>query len=499
MGTSIRGAELATTGVPGLDDVLHGGLPANRLYLIEGDPGAGKTTLGLQFLLEGVRRGESCLYISLSESKEEVAQVAASHGWSLEGLNLFELSSAEQTLHLGEENTLYATADVDLKETMAILLEEVERLKPARVVLDSIAEVRLLSQTPVRYRRQLLALKQHFADRNCTVLLLDDVSGPDGHVRIATLVHGVISLQQVSIDYGADRRRMRVAKLRGAQYRSGYHDFIIEPGGVRIFPRLIAAEYRSDFVPTPLSSGEPKLDALLGGGLDRSTAALFVGPSGTGKSALAVHFAAASAHRGENAALFIFEERIGTLLARARALGCPIDDLIKSGRIIVHQSDPAELAPDQFTSLVQEAVEEHDARLVVIDSLNGYFNAMPAARYLTLQMHELLSYLGEKGVASIMTVAQSGAFGGRLNSPLDVSYLSDTIVLLRYFESRGRVRKAISVLKKRSGRHEDSIREFSFSSNGIVMSEPMVDFHSILSGAPKWDGGSEGDLIVEDL
>lgn len=473
--------------------MLHGGLPANRLYLVEGSPGAGKTTLGLQFLLEGVQHGESCLYISLSESKEEIRQVAESHGWSLEGLQLFELSSAEQSLRLGEENTLYATADVDLKETMGILLEEVERVKPSRVVLDSIAEVRLLAQTPMRYRRQLMALKQHFVDRNCTVLLLDDIAGDDGHVRIATLVHGVISLQQNSIEYGSDRRRVRVAKLRGSQYRSGYHDFIIEPGGVRIFPRLIAAEHRSEFVPTPLSSGNTQLDALLGGGLDRSTAALFMGPSGTGKSALAVHIAAAAAHRGEHAAFFIFEERIGTLLARARALGCPLDELVKSGRIALHQHDPAELAPDQFSALVREAVEVHGAKLIVIDSLNGYFNAMPAARFLTLQMHELLSYLGEKGVSSIMTMAQSGGFGGDLSAPLDVSYLSDTIVLLRYFEARGRVRKAISVIKKRSGSHEDTIREFSFSKDGIQMSKPLTNFHGILSGTLSFagEGGSE--------
>ncbi|HLV21020.1 MAG TPA: ATPase domain-containing protein [Polyangiaceae bacterium] len=478
------GDRRAATGVPGLDDVLNGGLPSDRLYLVTGTPGVGKTTLALMFLLEGLRQGETCMYITLSESESEIRQVAASHGWSLDGLKLFELSSAEQTLRLEDENTIYATADVDLKETMRLLLDEVAQAHPTRVVFDSMAEVRLLAQAPLRYRRQLLSLKQFFAGRRCTVLLLDDRSGATGDIQVESLVHGVIGLEQTAMEYGADRRRLRVAKLRGSRFRSGHHDFVIETGGLRVFPRLVAAEHRTDFVAEPLPSGIGRLDALLGGGLDRSTATLIMGPAGSGKSALAVSFAAAAARRGEVAALFVFEERVGTLLSRARALGSPLDELIERGRIVLHQVDPAELAPDEFTALVRDAVEKKHARLVVIDSINGYFNAMPQARYLTLQMRELLAYLGELGVASILTMAQTGTLGASMGSPVDVSYLADTVVLLRYFEAQGRLRKAISVIKKRSGYHEDTIRELSFGRDGISLSQPLTGMTGILFGLP---------------
>jgi len=477
-------ADRAKVGIGGLDDILGGGLPLHRLYLVQGTPGAGKTTLALQFLLEGARRGESVLYITLSETESEIRQVAASHGWSLDGVALFELSSAEQTLRLDEENTLYATADVDLKETVRVLLDEVARVKPSRVVFDSLSEVRLLAQTPIRYRRQLLALKQHFAGQNCTVLLLDDrtaSANADGDVQVESLAHGVIVLEQSSMDYGGDRRRLRVSKLRGIRFRTGHHDFVIETGGLRVFPRLVAAEHRHEFKAELMPSGISTLDTLLGGGLDRSTSTLIIGPAGAGKSAIAAHFAWAAAERGEVAALFLFEERPGTLRTRSRDLGAPLERHIAERRILLTQVDPAELAPDEFTHLVREAVERHGARLIVIDSINGYFNAMPQGRLLTLQVHELLAYLGEQGVASVMTMAQAGMIG-QMTSPIDVSYLSDTVVLLRYFEAAGRVRKAISVIKKRSGPHEDTIRELHMTRDGLRLGEPLNGFNGVLTG-----------------
>lgn len=473
-----------STGVPGIDDILGGGLPVHRLYLVQGTPGVGKTTFALQFLLEGARRGEPTLYISLSESEDEIREVAASHGWSLDRIHLFELSSAEQTLRLDEENTLYATADVDLKETVRVLLDEVARVKPARVVFDSLSEIRLLAQTPMRYRRQLLALKQHFAGQKSTVLLLDDCSGSaDEDAQLESLAHGVLVLEQNSTEYGGDRRRLRVSKLRGIPFRSGFHDFIIDLGGLRVFPRLVAAEHRQEFEGAPLASGLPPLDRQLGGGLVRSTSTLILGPAGTGKSAIATQFAWAAAERGETAAIFAFEERPGTLRARSRDLGVPLDAHIAQGRIRITQIDPAELAPDQFTHLVRAAVDTHRAAVVVIDSITGYLNAMPQSRFLTLQLHEMLAFLSERGVASILTMAQAGMVGP-MTSPVDVSYLADTVILLRYFEASGQVRKAIAVVKKRSGAHEDTIRELRMDSRGLHVGEPLHEFRGILTGVP---------------
>lgn len=485
-----------STGIRGLDDILGGGLPQSRLYLVQGNPGVGKTTLALQFLLEGVRSGESVLYLTLSETETEVRQVAASHGWSLDGMHLYELSSAEQTLRMDEDNTLYATADVELKETMRVLLDQVSRVKPTRVVFDSLSEIRLLAQTPMRYRRQLLALKQHFAGQSCTVVLLDDLTGGSADVQVESLAHGVISLEQTAMGYGADRRRLRVTKLRGSRFRSGHHDFVVETGGCVVFPRLVAAEHRTGGAAEPVSSGVPALDALLGGGIDRSTATLVMGPAGTGKSIIGTQFACATAARGERASIFLFEERLETLHTRARALGMDLQSHVESGNLSIMQVDPAELAPDQFTHMVRDEVENGKSRLVVIDSINGYFNAMPEARFLTLQMHELLGYLAEQGVASIMTMAQSGGVGtAQMQSPLDVSYLADTIIMMRYFEAAGRVRKAISVLKKRSGLHEDSIREMLLD-HGVSLSEPLSHFRGVLTGVPI---GSEGSAAQGTL
>jgi circadian clock protein KaiC len=474
------------TGIAGLDDVIHGGLPKNRVYLVKGEPGAGKTTLALQFLLEGRRAGERVLYVTLSETEEEIRQVAESHGWSLDGIELYELPTADQTLPLEDENTLYATADVDLKATMRVLLDEVERVKPQRVVFDSMSEVRLLAQTPMRYRRQLLSLKQYFVGRACTVLLLDDLSGDASDLQVESLAHGVINLEQVAMSYGADRRRLRVAKLRGSSFRSGYHDFVLRAGGLVVFPRLIAAEHRTELLTEPLPSGLAAVDELLCGGVDRSTATLVVGPAGTGKSALATQFACAAAQRGEVASIFLFEERIGTLRRRAQHLGLPLEGALAGGKVRVQQIDPAELSPDEFTGTVRDAVDQLGARVVVIDSINGYFTSMPDGRSLILQMHELLAYLSERGVASILTMAQSGVtVGGHGASPVDLSYVADTIVMLRYFEHLGRLRKAISVLKKRSGAHEETIRSFELGAGGIQVGPPLSDMQGVLLGVPR--------------
>jgi circadian clock protein KaiC len=475
----------ASTGIPGLDDILGGGLPRHRLYLVRGTPGVGKTTLALQFLSEGARRGERVLYVTLSETEAEVRQVAASHGWSLEGIQLFELSGAEQTLRLDEENTLYASEDVDLKETVRVLLDRVDALKPQRVVFDSLSELRLLAQSPVRYRRQILSLKQYFAGRECTTLLLDDHTGETRDLQVESLAHGVLALEQLTSGYGADRRRLRMVKLRGSQFRSGYHDFAVRRGGLEVFPRLIALEHRSSTMAEPISSEITELDAMLGGGIDRATCTLLTGPAGTGKSIIATQFAVAAARRGEPATVFLFEERLGTWLKRGEQLGMPLTELMNAGRIRVQQIDPAELAPDEFSHLVRESIESNGSRVIVVDSMTGYFNAMPDARFLSLQMHELLAYLSERQVAAIVTMAQSGLIGMNPVSPVDLSYLSDTILLFRYYESQGRLKKALSVLKKRAGYHEDAIRELTFGPLGPRVSPPLSNLHGVLSGVPR--------------
>lgn len=485
---TVSGTERASTGIIGLDDVLCGGLPLHRLYLVRGNPGVGKTTLALQFLNEGARRGERVLYVTLSETEEEIRQVAASHGWSLDGIQLFELSGAEQTLRLDEENTLYASEDVDLKETVRVLLDQVDALKPQRVVFDSLSEIRLLAQSAVRYRRQLLALKQYFAGRKCTTLLLDDHATDSRDLQVESLAHGVLALEQLSPGYGADRRRLRLVKLRGSQFRSGYHDFVLRTGGLEVYPRLIASEHRSAVMAEPISSEIVELDAMLGGGIDRATCTLLTGPAGIGKSIVATQFAVAAARRGEPATLFLFEERLGTWLRRSEQLGMPLTELMNAGRIHVHQIDPAELAPDEFSHLVRKSIEVDSSRVIVVDSMTGYFNAMPDARFLSLQMHELLSYLSERQVAAIVTMAQAGMVGPNMTSPVDLSYLSDTILLFRYYESGGRLKKALSVLKKRASYHEDAIRELTFGPLGPRVGPPLRNLHGVMSGVPRPQG-----------
>jgi circadian clock protein KaiC len=472
------------TGVLGLDDVLSGGLIRNRIYLIDGDPGAGKTTLSIQFLKEGVARGEKCLYITLSETKEELTAGAASHGWTLDGIDVVELVSEEGGLDEAAQVTMYHPSEVELSETTKRVLAAVEKVNPSRVVFDSLSEMRLLAQSSLRYRRQILALKQFFIGRHCTVLLLDDRTSEGSDLQLQSIAHGVISLEQLAPVYGTARRRLRVLKFRGTGYRGGYHDFTIVQGGLAVFPRLVAAEHQAAFARGPVASGVTALDALLGGGPDRGTSTLLLGPAGSGKSTIAVQYAAAAAARGEHAVIFAFDESLETLRARSAAVGIHFKEGRGASQLRVQQVDPAELSPGEFAHLVRVAVEEDGARVVVIDSLNGYMNAMPEEQFLTAQLHELLMYLGRQGVTTMMVVAQHGMTGATMQTPVDTSYLADAVVLLRYFEHAGRVKKAISVVKKRSGAHEDTIRELRIRTGGISLSEPLTELRGVLTGSP---------------
>ena len=472
------------TGIPGLDDVLNGGLISNRLYLIDGDPGAGKTTLALQFLLEGVRSGEKCLYITLSETKEELSAGADSHGWSLEDIEIVELIADADDLDGESQVTMYHPSEVELTETTEKVLHAVERISPTRIVFDSLSELRLLAQNSLRYRRQILALKQFFVGRKCTVLLLDDRTSEGSDLQLQSIAHGVIALDQLAPIYGAERRRLRIMKLRGTSFRGGYHDFAIREGGLIVFPRLVASEHNEPFTQERIKSGVSALDTLLGGGPDRGTSTLLMGPAGSGKSTIAVQYAVAAAARGDHAVIFAFDESLATLQARTAALGIKLTEGTQAGQVMVQQIDPAELSPGEFVGLVRESVEKNRARVVVIDSLNGYMNAMPEEKFFTAQLHELLTYLGRQGVTTLMVVAQHGMLGANMQTPIDTSYLADSVVLLRYFEYAGKVKKAISVVKKRSGAHEESIRELRFDQGGIHLSEPLVQFRGILTGVP---------------
>jgi circadian clock protein KaiC len=483
--TSTEAAERSQTGVAGLDDILSGGFTPHRLYLVDGDPGAGKTTLALQYLIEGAKRGEKCLYITLSETKEELLAGAASHGWSLDGIDIVELTAEESDLDADARITMYPAAEVELHETTNKILEAVEKINPSRVVFDSLSEMRLLAQSSLRYRRQILALKQFFIGRKSTVLLLDDKTSEGSDLHLQSIAHAVISLEQLAPVFGAARRRLRVIKFRGTDYRGGYHDFAIRRGGLEVFPRLVAIEHRTAFVRERIQSGVTALDALLGGGPDRGTSTLLMGPAGSGKSTIAVQYAVACADRGEHSVIFAFDESAETLEARTTSLGIKFKEGCDAGQVRVQQIDPAELSPGEFAYLVRQAVEKDRARVVVIDSLNGYMNAMPEERYLTAQLHELLTYLGRQGVTTLMVVAQHGMLGSNMQSPVDTSYLADSVVLLRYFEYAGKVKKAISVVKKRSGEHEESIRELRFSREGIHLSEPLAQFRGILTGVPQ--------------
>ena len=471
------------TGISGLDDILGGGLPERRLYLIQGQPGSGKTTLALQFLLTGARAGEKVLYISLSETREEVEEVARSHGWSLEGVEIVEMSAIEKQLELSEQNTLFHASEVELTETTKLLLEAVDRVRPARCAFDSLSELRLLSHDPLRYRRQILSFKQYFAGRNCTTLLLDDNSadGTDSHVL--SLAHGVLILQQLAPEYGAARRRLTVQKVRGITYRGGYHDYVIVTGGIQIFPRLVAAEHHRNFTNENLSSGLPELDKLLGGGLPRGTSTLFSGPPGSGKSNLALTYALAAARQREKVAIYTFDESLPILFARAAGLNFGLEEMVEDGMVTVTQIDPAELSPGELTTRIRYAVEEEDAKVVYIDSLNGYLHSMNEERYVNLQLHELVTYLNQQGIVTMIVVAPSGMMG-QMQSPVDVTYLADTVLMFRFFEADGAVHKALSVVKKRTGEHEHTIRELFIDAAGISLGPPLDRFRGVLTGVP---------------
>jgi circadian clock protein KaiC len=435
--------------------------------------------------------------VTLSETEAELRGGAASHGWSLDGVSIYEMSAAESAERAQEdENTLYVPAEVELGERMRALLAEVDRVKPKRIVLDSCSELRLLAHTPLRFRRQVLALKADLIQRGCTLLLLENPVAAGGDVLLQSLVHGVVEMEQLSPLYGAERRRLRIVKLREVKFRGGYHDFIISTGGIHAFPRLIAAEHHSTFTESSASAGRTELDALLGGGLDRGTSTLLMGPAGTGKSAMATSFVVAAAGRGEQVATFIFDEGKRTLLMRSRALGMPLEPHVEAGRVTIQQIDPAELSPGEFIQTVRESVEQSSTRLVVIDSLNGYLNAMSEEKFVLLQLHELLAYLGQRGIVTILVMAQHGLIGA-IDSPVDVSYLADSVVLLRYFEAQGQVRKAVSVVKKRTGAHEHTIREFTLDERGLTVGPPLEDFHGVLTGVPQFRGesGHAGPLL----
>lgn len=478
------------SGVEGLDHILGGGLPRGCVYLVQGDPGSGKTTLALQFLLEGLRQGDKVFYVTLSETKPELLRVAQSHGWSLDKISMLDFSAVENLVRPEAQTTVFHPSEVELAKLSQLLRDEVCKTQPARIAFDSLSEFRLMAETPLRYRRQLLNLKQHFALYKSTVLLIDDKMnrsgiGVDPHVL--SLSHGVIEMEQLSPDYGASRRRLRVLKLRGVKFREGYHDYTIETGGLRIFPRLVAAEHHANFQRKPVSSGIREFDELLGGGFDRGTTTLILGTAGTGKSTVALQYASQMARKGEHGIVFAFDETREIMLARAKALALDFERHIQSGVITLQQVDPAELSPGEFANRIRQSVAA-GCRLVVIDSLNGYLNAMPGEKYLNNQLHELTSYLNQQGVVTILIVAQHGLVAAA-EAPVDLSYLADTVILMRFFEAAGVVKQSVAVIKKRSGYHEKTIREFKLGrGRGIRVGQPLKEFQGVLTGVPVFHG-----------
>lgn len=477
----------ATTGIEALDEVLGGGFVPNRLYLIEGVPGAGKTTLGMQFLLEGVRSGEPVLYVTLSETEEEIHDTAASHGWRLDGLTIRELVPSEEALQPDDQYSMFHPSEIELSDTTKSILHDVTHIKPTRVVFDSLSELRLLAGSSLRYRRQLLALKQFFTGRRCTVLLLDDMTSENHDMQVQSIAHGVIRLEQVQPEYGGQRRRLSVLKYRGVAFRGGYHDYVIKRGGIEVYPRLVARDPAIVKRRGQVSSGVEQLDRLLGGGLERGTSTLIVGAPGTGKSTIAAQFVTTAAARGETAALFIFDESLDTLLMRTDGLGIGLRQHVDNGQVTVQQIDPAELTPGELAQSIRHAVESRQVSIVVIDSLNGYLNAMPAERYLIIHLHELLTYLGHSNVATLLIGAHQGLIGGHMNTPVDASYLADSVILLRYFEAEGEVHQAISVVKKRGSAHERTIREYGLQPGRLSVGPPLRNFHGVLTGVPTFE------------
>jgi circadian clock protein KaiC len=479
---------IVSTGIPGLDELLRGGLTADRMYLVQGDPGTGKTTLAMQFLMEGRQRGESCLYVSLSETTNELCAGATSHGWSLDGIELFQLAASDSPA-AQDDYTLYHPSEVELSETVEAMLSVVERTRPARVVFDSLSEMRLLARDLLRYRRQILALKEYFSGRACTVLLLDDNTTPDGDLQLQSLSHGVILLEQLPIEYGRARRRVRVVKYRGVAAVEGFHDFAIRRGGLVVFPQLVPSATAT--VPNePLASGVFELDQLLDGGLSWGSTTLMIGPAGSGKSTLAAQYVTAAKGRAK-AAAFLFEERRETFIGRCDVLGMAMSERITAGDVVVTQVAPGEMSPGEFSHRVCEVVNATGARVIMIDSANGYLNAIPQSGAPLVRLHELLAYLNSRGVASIIVIAQYGIIGTAMVTPIDLSYVADCVVLLRFFEAQGAVRKAISVVKKRTGTHESTIRELMIGPVAVRAGAALSKFHGVLTGVPTYVGTTD--------
>lgn len=478
------------TGISGLDEILFGGIPKNRLYVIEGEPGSGKTTMALQFLLDGAKRGEKSLYITFSETIDELNSVAESHNWNLKKIDIIDLSMLERELAGSSQSTLFHPSELELNQITENLLKQIDELRPSRIVFDSVSEMRLLAESPLRYRRQVLSLKQALSTRKSTVFFLDDLTTTGQDLQVQSIAHGVIRLSRLHHEFGGERRQMRVLKLRGVKYISGNHDFEILTGGIEIYPRMVSSTHEEVVREGQLLSGVVGLDNLLGNGLDRGTTNLFLGPAGSGKSTMAVLFALAAVRKGEKVAFFAFDETITNLMRRSHAIGLDVQGAIKSGLFFIQKIDPAELSPGAFTGLIKKYVEQEGISVAVVDSLNGYIQAMPQEQFLILQLHELFSYLNTRGIVTIVTLAQHGMVGS-MNSPVDLTYLADTVVLTRFFESSGSVKKAISVIKKRTGHHEDTIREYSVGQSGVKVGPALTQFQGILTGVPRFNGETE--------
>jgi circadian clock protein KaiC len=471
-------------GIPGLDEIIGGGLPAHSLYSVEGEPGSGKTTFAMQFLLEGIKNGEVGLYITFSETKRELEKVAVSHHWDIAKLHVMDLSSLEEQINPNAQNTLFHPSEIELNQVFALIVEKINQVRPQRIVFDSVSEMRLLAETPLRYRKQILSLKQELASRSITVLFLDDLTVPHHDLQIHSIAHGVINLSKTENDFGGERRRLRVRKLRGVDFIGGYHDYMIATGGLEVYPRMISSQFPVVIDDRKLSSANREMDTMLGGGLDYGTSSLFIGPAGSGKSSIMMKYAMAAMENNEKVAFFCFDETVENLQRRCRGLGVEIKDHIESGLLRIQKINPAELSPGAFAHLVRNLIHKEKVKVVVIDSLNGYVLAMPNEESLVLQLHELLAYLNSQGIMTLMTLAQHGMFGS-MSSPMDLTYLADTVLLTRFFENKGHVRKAISVIKKRTGAHETTIREFSFNSSGLNVGPELIEFEGIMTGIAK--------------
>lgn len=487
-----------STGIPGFDDILHGGLPEGHLYLVEGNPGSGKTTFGLQFLLAGVAAGEPTLYVTLAESRAELEQASSSHRFDISKVEVFEVAPPELAGNGSEQYTVFHPSEVELADVMQSILDQVAKVKASRIVIDSMSELRMLARDPLRYRRQIMMLKQFFMGLKTTVLLLDDRSGESSDTQLQSIAHGVLRMETLERDFGAVRRKLEVRKMRASAFREGFHDYLIREGGLVVFPRLISAEHRNQQVDRrQLSSGIDQLDRLMGGGLARGSSCLFLGPAGSGKSTLGARFLVSAAERAERGVLFSFDELPESILARCKGLGIPLEGHIKRGTINIQQLDPAQISPGEFVARIRCEVEQKDCRMVVIDSINGLFNAMQQEQSVIIHLHELLTYLNQSGVLSIMVLAQYGVMGSNMQAPVDVSYLADNVLLFRYFEAHGAIRQAISVVKRRSGPHERTIRELVIAENRITVGAPLTEFEGVLSGTPHFVGGSK-DLLREE-